>query len=499
MFDYEIVRDDAASEACPVQLAAGVAELDDLGQMLSLVGKVDWDAFHAEHLLDVMADLEVLRSRLDAIAVGVTSKVDSSHAPRAAGYRNAAGVLKSELGLPGPEASRRTTFARRVRNRASMEAVQASFLEGRIGFAQASLIAKYSVRDEVSWAFDEAVESFFLPIAEAKPFKFFENACREWFAQRDLTQGEARDRRQDGLQKVRVSTSFDGMVRLDGWLPTVAGEVVSLEFERLRRHLYDLDWQRAKDRLGRDPLPDELGRTADERSVAVLVLMAQRSASLGDSPVTALPCVNITMDYETFVAASSELVGLPALYPAGGVCRTELGIAVSPRNAVEVLLEGHIRRVVFGPDGHVLDFGRKDRFFTRGLREAIMFRNRECVVPGCDVPARFCEIDHCTSWSDLGHTSEPNGDCKCRFHNGLKGPRSADPIINPQSGMVGFHVDPHTTKCRDRLSPARKRRARAAEAAGYESAEAASRMTQREAKPHPAPPEPRTQTDRNQC
>ncbi len=380
-----------------------------------------------------------------------------------------------------------------------MAAVHTSFLEGRIGFAQASLIAKYSVREEVSWAFDEAVETFFLPIAEQKPFKFFENACLEWFAQRDLTQGESRDRRQDALQKMRVSKSFDGMVRIDGWLPTVAGEIVSLEFERLRTHLHDLDWQKAKDRLGRDPLPDELGRTADERSVAVFVLMAQRSASLGDGPVTALPCVNIVMDYDTFVAASNEFVGLPALYPAGGICRTELGMPISPRNAIEVLLAGHIRRVVMDSDGHVLDFGHKKRFFTGGLRESIMLRDRECVVPGCDVPARFCEIDHCTSWADLGQTKEPNGNCLCRFHNGLKGSRSVDPIIHPLTGMVGFHVDPHTTKCRDRLSPARKRRARAAEAAGYESAAMASRMMQHEATPSPPTPEPRTQTDRNQC
>ncbi len=461
----------------PMRPTSGVGEIEDLAHTLTLLSKIDWTAHPSELALEALADLEMLRARLDGLCIGLTGERGTSLGAALAGHRSVASFLKTEVHFPKPEADRRAGLARRINDRASMRAVATALIEGRIGFAQAALIGKYSIADEVSWAFDDAVEAFFLPVAEQKDWAFFQRACLEWFEQRDVTQGEARDRRQDARQKVRVSTSFDGMVRIDGWLPTVEGSIFSIEYERLRRHLYDQDYAEARAKLGRDPKPDELGRTADERSVAVLVLMAQRSASFGEGPVSALPCVNVMVDYKTFAAATSELMGLPALYPAGGVRRTEMGLPVSPRTVVETLLQGHIRRVVFDPKGQVLDVGRKSRFFTGGLREAVMLQDQTCVEPGCEVPARFCEVDHCQSWADLGTTCIGNGNCRCRFHNGLKGSRSVDPIYDQRNGSLGFHVDPHVQD-KPFVSKATYRKRPSSQ---------------------PPMPEPRSVTGRNQC
>ena len=135
--------------------------------------------------LDAVGDLEVLRRRLDGIAVGLIGNVDRTPAAGSAGYANVAGFLRAEHGVPRPEANRRATLARRLGDRVSMDAVAQALVEGRIGFAQAQLIGKYSVRDEVAWAFDGAVEAVFLPIAEQKDFKFFERAMAEWFEHHD--------------------------------------------------------------------------------------------------------------------------------------------------------------------------------------------------------------------------------------------------------------------------------------------------------------------------
>ena len=431
MFDHEEPANNSkgalASPHSEAGLLSGFGELEDLAYGLSRVAKVDWESHQGDICMDALADVEVLRRRLDGVAVELAAKVDASTALANAGYRNVSGYLRSELHLPKPEAGRRALLARRCRRHEAMRPVVEAMVDGRIGFAQGQLIGRYSDRDEVAWAFDEAVEAVFLPIAEAETFEFFQRAMQRWYEHHDATQGEARDRSHDARQKVKVSTSFDGMVRLDGWLPTLEGEIVSNEFERLRRQLYDIEWNEAKDKLGRAPKPDELARTADERSVAVLVLMAERSASLGDGRVTALPCVNVLVDWDTYVAASNELVGVEALFPAGGVCRTEMVLPISPRTAIETLLQGHVRRVVFDPKGQILDFGTKNRFFTGGLREAVMLRDQTCCERGCDVPARFCEVDHAQSWNDLGKTNIHNGRVLCRFHNRQKGAKSLQP------------------------------------------------------------------------
>ena len=73
-----------------------------------------------------------------------------------------------------------------------------------------------------------------------------------------------------------------------------------------------------------------------------------------------------------------------------------------------------------GAQGEILDFGRKKRLFTGALREALILRDRTCQHPGCDVPARKCEGDHVTPWSQGGVTSERNGQIRCDYHNRWK-------------------------------------------------------------------------------
>ncbi len=219
------------------------------------------------------------------------------------------------------------------------------------------------------------------------------------------------------------------MHRVDGWLPPVEGEIFLSELKRLEACQFKQDWNDAKQRLGREPLANELGRTTPQRNAAALAVMAQRSAALGDKPITNLPCVNIHLDWDTYQAICNEMLGFDAHYPADGRRETEAGHTVTPQQCANLLVQGHIRRVVTGPNGHILNFGVKKRYFTGGLREAIMVRDRTCTEPGCTVPARQCQVDHGQPASDGGPTDEANGYLKCAFHNGLKGTRTAKPQI----------------------------------------------------------------------
>lgn len=96
---------------------------------------------------------------------------------------------------------------------------------------------------------------------------------------------------------------------------------------------------------------------------------------------------------------------------------------IAPRVAISLGLAGTIRRVVFGPDSHVLDFGQAVDYFHGPLREAVVIRDRFCRDVGCGLPGRDCQIDHVIPRSRGGPTAATNGECKCGTGNRLKGDR----------------------------------------------------------------------------
>ena len=70
-----------------------------------------------------------------------------------------------------------------------------------------------------------------------------------------------------------------------------------------------------------------------------------------------------------------------------------------------------------GPDGSVLDVGRKTRTIPWRLRRALEIRDRGCRFPGCG--RRFTDGHHVRHWADGGETSLDNCVLLCGFHHTL--------------------------------------------------------------------------------
>jgi hypothetical protein len=70
--------------------------------------------------------------------------------------------------------------------------------------------------------------------------------------------------------------------------------------------------------------------------------------------------------------------------------------------------------------GVVTDLGRLRRFFTGSSRTAAQLQYWRCTHPGCGVPTKHSQIDHATSWLELGPTSPRNAHIKCGHHNRFK-------------------------------------------------------------------------------
>ena len=70
-----------------------------------------------------------------------------------------------------------------------------------------------------------------------------------------------------------------------------------------------------------------------------------------------------------------------------------------------------------GPDGSVLDVGRRSRTVSPALRRALEVRDRGCRFPGCGL--RFTDAHHVEHWADGGETSLRNTVLLCRRHHRL--------------------------------------------------------------------------------
>ena len=94
-------------------------------------------------------------------------------------------------------------------------------------------------------------------------------------------------------------------------------------------------------------------------------------------------------------------------------CDEPLSLAV----ARQVACTGAVQRVTTDSAGRILDIGIADRVFAAHQRKAITLRDGGCIIPGCHVPAAWCEIHHVIEHAKGGPTHTDNGVLLCWYHH----------------------------------------------------------------------------------
>ncbi|KQQ67296.1 hypothetical protein ASF63_08845 [Microbacterium sp. Leaf320] len=84
--------------------------------------------------------------------------------------------------------------------------------------------------------------------------------------------------------------------------------------------------------------------------------------------------------------------------------------------AAHVGCAGTIQRVLMD-EGRIIGITTTDRVFTVHQRRAIVARDKECLIPGCHVPASWCEIHHVVEHARGGPTHTDNGVPLCWWHH----------------------------------------------------------------------------------
>ena len=351
---------------------------------------------------DSVIALQVQLDRLEAVVTAATAAFDASADWAIDGAQNCAQWLATKTHVPKRTARRRIRVGARLRR---LPEVEASWRAGVIGEAHVELItALDKPRMEEALRRDEV-----MLVGQARRLRFedFGRVLAYWrqYADPDGAEQAAEDRR--GAREMFLSQSFDGMWFGKMTLDPISGEIVSSAQRIIEDELFLCDWREAKERLGRDPKPDELLRTAGQRRVDALVEMAIRSASTppgAQRPLTLL----------------SVLVDAPTMF--GRVCELASGAVVTPGEAAGVLLEAELERVVFSTPNRV-DVSKRARLFTGATRRKIVIRDRRCQHEFCDRRAVVCQVDHVIPWSQGGLTTEENGRLLCGFHNRLRNQR----------------------------------------------------------------------------
>ncbi|WP_176980688.1 HNH endonuclease signature motif containing protein [Paramicrobacterium humi] len=164
-----------------------------------------------------------------------------------------------------------------------------------------------------------------------------------------------------------------------------------------------------------------LRAAGDERTIAQLMadvfsdatmagLTREAASEDGDSSRAIRPSVHVTVPVMTLIGLSNEPADLEGYGP------------IDPDTARRLAAQApSFTRLLTHPEtGAVLSVGRDRYAVPADLRKAIEIRDVTCCFPGCNRPARQCDIDHRVDWQYGGETNIDNCQSMCRSHHTLK-------------------------------------------------------------------------------
>lgn len=209
------------------------------------------------------------------------------------------------------------------------------------------------------------------------------------------------------LGEVHESSLADGSVRRIIW--TIGDDA---DYEAVRAVL-DSPLAAPASQQEQDATGEADTRTPGQRRYHALMTVLKRGvAGTRGQPTTAKAVVAVTIDFETLRRMLSEKAEEPG-------CGSTLDGArlVSADSIRRLACDADIIPMVLGTRGEVLDQGRKRRLVTPGQRAYLARRDGGCTIPGCTVPATWCESHHVIWWSRNGDSDVLNYALLCPRHH----------------------------------------------------------------------------------
>ncbi len=211
-----------------------------------------------------------------------------------------------------------------------------------------------------------------------------------WATVLDQDGTEPQEREALRLRGVSLGRPRNGLVPVRGNLLVEAAAQMQMIFDaegspRVEGDLGRVQFRPANEHADADDefIPPDDRRPAQRRHDALATALFVAAAS------KALPTIGGAAPTLVVSVRESDLRSGTGWAHAQG-CEEPLPIGA----AHHVGCAGTIQRVVLNADGRIVRIGTEERVFNRHQRRAIALRDGGCLIPGCGVPAAWCEIHH---------------------------------------------------------------------------------------------------------
>src|SRR6202011_5432215 len=357
------------------------------------------------------AELKFIRASVDLLELQAARRVaafDRRAAFYELGEHSTIDWIRTNTHVSAASADSRLTLARQLETlEPTIEAVE----QGDISFEHALTIAR-QLKDLPESAEPAAQTELLQAAAEGDPREL--RKLGEEIRHRDDPEGLARQAyRQHQKRRLRLFDHPDGMLGIEGALPAPEGMKLRLCLESL---------------IGIPARGDE--RSQEQRQADALSELCVRAIGSGRLPRQAgrRPQLTVIVRTEAGSEVAAELVGMGSI---------SLGTLARLRG------QDHVeRKQTVDGKGVTLNFGRARRCHSENQREEISTRYSRCVVRGCTVPIRDCEIHHNLEWKkNGGETDVKEGVPLCRRKH------------HPQVTEGGYQLEPRISGGFELIAP----------------------------------------------
>lgn len=326
-----------------------------------------------------------------------------------AGFASCADWLAWRVGISRMTASEKVRVARALDH---LPLISGAMDRGELSFTKVRALTRVATPES---------EAELLEYANATSAASLERLVRSW-KMFDRTGEERVERLRHRLRSFSVFPDGEGMYLVRGRLTPEVAAVLMRAVEA------------AGDALHTDESPDDERPDPEQRRADALGLLAERALAAGfagdDAPVSGARAERYQVVLHV-APATLAAQGEP------GMSELEDGTRFSAENSRRLACDASVVEVVKGPDGSVLDVGRRSRTVPAGLRRALEARDRGCRFPGCGL--RFTDAHHVEHWADGGETSLRNTVLLCRRHHRLVHEEGHRVAIDAEGKAVFFN------------------------------------------------------------
>jgi hypothetical protein len=371
---------------------SGVGVDEPLSAALDALAAEDLAPLFGPALLERLGPLLVAQNRLAAEVARTVRECEVSGAAEVDGLKTMASWLRGHGHLSDAQAVR---VVRAGRALAHLPGMAQAFAAGQVTAEQAAAIGRVAEPDRRAAAAEQgvdlaAVDALLTGVAQVSPHADTVKAVDHYLDRLDEDGPEPDPTEGRRLVIVRhADGSITGRFDLDA----VAGEKVQTALEAVVQ-------------AGRCAADE---RTRSQQQADAFVQLCDNQLASGQLPVLRghKPQVIVKIGIEDLTDPST----------GAGAAEMGYGATISAVRARWIACDGAVTRIVMGPDGVPLDYGRSQRLVPPHLRRAAEVRDGGCVFTGCGAPTFWCDVHHLLEWINGGETSLDNSALLCERHH----------------------------------------------------------------------------------